>query len=369
MNEPMPPSGDQETADAQAHTAAAAERREAPVPVGGPSTAPYGPYMPPRDPSVPLRGPYPPAPYQPYPSYQQPYAPYPPNPPVAPYGRGGRERQPISAGVVAIGILLIVLAILMAGFFIFAGVLQGMAWIAQPAKATETRTFTVAGTPTLALDVSAGNVHILPGTSGQITATLTKEVHAITHTAAQQTLDAITLDATQTGDSVRITVHDPGIDGFPTWVNRQMELTVSVPASANLDLTLSAGNLDAHGISGNLVARVSAGNLDLRDMTTSGNSSLHVTAGNVSYTGALAPGTSLRLVVTAGNVDIALPAKTPTHLEASATAGNLQVHGWPGVNTTRSGVGGLVSVDLNPQPTSNLSIDVTAGNVTVEPGA
>ncbi len=352
MNEPMPPSGNQDTADAQARAAAAAERRAAPMPVGGPSTGPYAP-----------------APYQPYPSYQQPYPPYPPYPPSAPYGRAGRERQPISAGVVAIGILLIILAILMAAFFVFAGVLQGMAWIAQPAKATETRTFTVAGTPTLALDVSAGNVHILPGTNGQITATLTKEVHAITYTAAQQTLDAITLDATQSGDSVRVAVHDPGLDGFPTWINRKMELTVSVPASANLDLTVSAGNLDAHGISGSLVGRVSAGNLDLRGMTISGDSSLHVTAGNVSYAGALAPGAFLRVLVTAGNVDITLPATTPTHLEASATAGNLSVHGWPGVNTTRSGVGGLVSADLNPQPTSTLSIDVTAGNVTVEAGA
>lgn len=37
-------------------------------------------------------------------------------------------------------------------------------------------------------------MHILPGQSGQITATLTKEVHAITHTAAQQTLAALTGD-------------------------------------------------------------------------------------------------------------------------------------------------------------------------------
>jgi DUF4097 and DUF4098 domain-containing protein YvlB len=283
--------------------------------------------------------------------------------------RGGRERQRVSLAVVAIGSVLLLLALVMCVGLLAAGIVQGMAWAAGPVQATETRTFTVSGTPTLSLDVSAGNVHVVPGTDGQVTLALTKQVQAITRTAAQEALAATTIDATQDGDTIHVHITQPSFDGFPGVTNRSLELTVTVPASANLELTMAAGNLNAKGINGTLTGRVSAGNLELDDMTVSGASSLHVTAGNVEYHGALAPNASFDVSVTSGNIDISLPRTTSTHVQAGATAGNASVRGWPGVSETHAGPNSTISVDLNPPTTSTLSLQVTAGNVTVHPEA
>lgn len=260
------------------------------------------------------------------------------------------------------------LAILIAAGLIFAGVLQGMAAAAKPAQATQTQSFTVSGAPTLALDLTAVNVHVVPGLDGRVTATLTTQVQAITHAAAQQALAGVHFDATQDGDTIHVSVSQPSFDGIPAVTRRTVDLTVAVPASSNLDLTLVATNLHATGLSGTLVGRVSASNLTLDGMTVGGDSSLHVSAGNVEYHGALAPGANLDVDETAGNVHFWLPQATSTHVQASVTGGNASVSGWSSVGVSRSGNGSF-SVDLNPRPTSTISVQVTGGNVTVEAGA
>ncbi len=369
------PSQDDATGDAtnseQAHAAAAAERHAAPVPAGGA-------YPPRGGPSVPLGGPYPPAPYpqyQPYPpSYAPGYRPAAPAPyPPMPNRRQPRERQRVAPWVVVVGSLLMALAILMAGCFVVAGVLQGMVWSSAPASATETHSFTVTDAPTVTLRLPAGNLHIVKGGDGAVTATLYKEVHAITHSAAQQVLDDTTLTTSQTGNDITLTAQIPSITANFTSLQRDVDLTISVPASANLNLTVNAGNADITGIDGALDVTMNAGNLTLRSVTAAGNSSLRLNAGNVDYLGAIAASGTLDISVDAGNATVHLPPTTPTRLAARASAGNITANGWTsaqgsmGTNTTSHG--GTVSLDLNAQPTNTLTIQVSFGNITVSPGA
>lgn len=293
------------------------------------------------------------------------------DPPASP-GREGapsaerERRRRVSPGVRVVGVILVTLTATTATCFAVGGILQGMAWLSQQASATQTHTFTVAGVPNVVLTASAGNVHIVPGVDGQVTATLTSEVNAVTHQAAQDLLKRITLDASQSGATVNISVDTPAFEWFPWYVQRRVTLTLAIPTASNLDLTLSAGNLDVRGISGTFVGRVSAGNLDLRDMAIAGDSSLHISAGNVTLRSALASGASLDVAVTAGNVAIVLPTTTATHVEARATAGNVSLVGWRGF-TGRNAAQEYISADLNPPTTSTLSIHVTAGNVSVRP--
>jgi hypothetical protein len=323
--------------------AAEAERRAAPVPAYGGAATAHGPE---RDPSMPLRT-----------------APF----PGIPEGQRGNER--ISPGVKVAGSLLGIFGALVALGALFLGVIQGMAWLAQPARVTQTQAFTVGGTPTLVLDISAANVKIVPGTSGQIGVALTKEARAVTHGAAQQAVNDITLDTAQSGDTVHVGIHEPGFGQFPQVVKRQVELSITVPASTNLDLELSAGNAEVSGLTGTLQGHMSAGNLDLRDMTVTGDSSLHMSAASMTYDGSLASGASFEVSMSAGNLDITLPRATATHVEASATAGNVDVSGWSGIHPSRQAGESSLSADLNPNPTSTLSIQVSAGNVTLRPGA
>ncbi len=121
-----------------------------------------------------------------------------------------------------------------------------------------------------------------------MTATLYKEVHAITHSAAQQVLDDTTLATSQTGNDITLTAQIPSITANFTSLQRNVDLTISVPASANLNLTVNAGNADITGIDGALDVTMNAGDLMLRWVTAEGNSSLRLNAGNVDYLGAIA---------------------------------------------------------------------------------
>lgn len=354
--------------DEQARAAAQAERRAAPVPAG----APAGGTFPPRSaPSVPLGGPYPPAPYQPYRPSPPLNAPYPPYAPGT-ARQGAREGQRVAPWIVVVGSLLVALAILMAGCFIVAGVVQGLLWSSAPASATETHTFAVSGTPSVTLRMPAGNVHVVQGSGGAVTATLYKEVHALTHAAAQQALNGTTITSSQSGNTVTLTVEMPSITGSFTSLQRSADLTISVPASTNFTMTVNAGNADVTGITGVLDVTMNAGNLTLRSATAEGSSSLRLNAGNVDYLGAIAPTATLDISVDAGNATVHLPPNTPTHLVARASAGTISTNGWTGaqgIQGTTVSHGGTVTVDLNAQPTNTLTIQVSFGNVTVGPGA
>lgn len=375
MNE-YPSSGDDSSpraenaqgSDEQARVAAEAERRAAPISAGAPTGAGY----PPRSgSSVSLGGPYPPAPYQPCRQSPPPYAPYPPYGP-GPMRQGARDGRRVAPWIVVVGSLLVALAIIMAGCFIVAGVVQGMLWSSTPASATETHTFTVSGAPSVTLQMPAGNVHVFRGSDNTVTATLYKEVHAITHATAQQALNGTTVRSSQSGDTITLTVEMPSITGSFTNLTRRADLTLTVPASTNLTMIVNAGNADITGVTGVLDLTMNAGNLSLRSTTAEGSSSLRLNAGNVDYLGAIAPTGTLGIAVDAGNATVHLPPTTPTHLVARTSAGTISTNGWTsaqGTQGTTVSHGGTLTVDLNAQPTNTLTIQVSFGNVTVSPGA
>lgn len=274
--------------------------------------------------------------------------------------------------VVVVGSLLMALAVIMAGCFIVAGVLQGMLGSSAPASATETHTFALSGTPSVTLQMPAGNVHVVHGSDGAVTATLYKEVHALTHAAAQQALDGTTVTSSQSGANITLTVEMPSITGSFTSLTRRADLTLTVPVNANLTMTINAGNADITDVTGVLDVTMNAGNLSLRSTTAEGSSSLRLNAGNVDYLGAIAPTGTLDISVDAGNATVHLPPTTPTHLAARTSAGNITVSGWTGAQGTQGASlshGGTAAVDLNAQPTNTLTIQVSFGNVTVSPGA
>jgi DUF4097 and DUF4098 domain-containing protein YvlB len=383
--------------------AAAAERAAAEQPISQPYT-PQQAY----------------APQQPY-TPQQPYSePYPPRQygrgadPSLPLGQaGGRERaawqggregerRRVSGWVPVIGGCLVAVAAVMVLCAVASGIVFGLARNFGTAAGTQTRDFTVDGPATITVRMSAANVRVVPGTTDQVTVVLDKEVRGIDHNRAQHALDAITLDATQAGNSLTIDVNEPshfGLDSF----SRRVDLTITTPAATSLDATLDAGNLDVRGLTGTLTADLSAGNLTLDDMTVTdratlqmragnlrashitgavratvnfGNvtltqatltqdSTVHSDAGNVTIDGSLRSGMSLEVTDNAGNVDVTLPQQTDAHLNATASAGKITVTGWSGISQNSSGANASATGDLGANPTGTVTLHVDAGNITV----
>lgn len=359
---------------------------------------------------------------QPYPP-QQPYAqPYPPNEygygrnadPSLPLGQAGErernawrsgregERRRGSAWVPIIGGCLVAIAAVMALCAIAGGIVFGLARNIETATGAQTRDFTVNGPATITVRTSAANVRVVPGTTDQVTVVLSKEARGLTLQRAQQLLDAITLDVTQSGNSLTIGVNEPSSYGFDVF-SRSVELTITTPAATSLNATLSAGNLDVRGLTGTLAVELAAGNLTLDDMTISDhatvrmhagnvqasritgaltatisygnvtlsqttltqNSTIRSDAGNVSFDGSLRSGVSLDVTDNAGNVSVTLPQQTDARLNATSNAGKITIAGWSGISETSSGANASATGDLSDHPTGTVTLHVDAGNITL----
>lgn len=281
------------------------------------------------------------------------------------YYPASRERRPIPGYVKVIGGCLILFTLLLLFCGIAAGVVAGLSLTSSPATSSFSKTLAVSGTPTILVHGQSGQIHIVPGTDGSVQVQATKSVRALSHDQAEQELDAITITASQTGNTVNIEVHQPSFNGFTFGFNsRSVDMTVTVPAASNLNVTQAAGTLDANGITGQLIADVSAGTVNLTDMTMADGSRLSVSAGTVNLHGRLQPSASMTVDVSAGSITMGLPHDTNTHLNASATAGNVTVNGWD-VSTTRNAADTTVTGDLGSNPTGTLTIQVSAGSATV----
>lgn len=282
--------------------------------------------------------------------------------------RAPRERQRVSPWIKVAGALLMLFALALAATAWAVGMLQGMAVVSVPASATISRAFTTTGAPTLIVHVDAGNIRIDRGPDGQVALTLKKQVFALTHDLAQRSLDAISFDTSQSGDTISVTSHDTNNGIRVGSLDRTFDLHVTLPATATLNVNLAAGNLTIAEIAGTQTIQMAAGNIEMHGVTLGGDSTVKVAAGNVSIYGALAPAANLRVSVSAGNSSVYLPTTSATHVEASTTFGAITVTGWPH-QVGQVIVKSVATLDLNPNPNSTLTVHSTAGNITVAPGA
>lgn len=312
-------------------------------------------------PEQPVAPDYPRYPPQPYPEH----APY-PGPTYqtgAPgYQAGSRERRGTSGWVKATVGCLIALVAVMACCALGTGLAAGLQIVSTDVTGTQTQSFAVSGAPRVVLNATAGNVRVGTGDTGTVHISLSKSARAVSQGLAQQALDGVRFNATQDGNTITITSNIADVGPNPFVFRRAFEMTITVPATTDLDTTLTAGNLNITGTTGAVQVRSSAGNVTLDTVTLSGSSSLHLTAGNVTLHGALTPHTALETDVTAGNVSLFLPADTAAHLNATVTAGHVSTAGWA---TSQDSTSGTLSQDLNPNPTSTITVSVTAGNASV----
>jgi hypothetical protein len=245
------------------------------------------------------------------------------------------------------------------------GIVGAMTLGGETAQDTVTRSFAVTGTPNLVLDASAADVQIFGDNAGGVRVALTREVRAFSRARAQSELNQITLDAQQSGDTITISEHEPPHGGWGNWYSRHIRLELHVPPTANLDATMSAGNLDVRGLTGSLSTNMTAGNVVMTGVTLQGTTTERLTAGNLDISGELAPAAHLKIDMTAGDATLSLPLSTSAHVEASSSAGNVHITGWPSVADNHA-TDGTLSTDLNPHPTGTITVTLTAGNVTIE---
>ena len=296
------------------------------------------------------------APTPSYPRYQYPYPPAPNRyPPV-------QSRKPSGAHVAAWiiggtaalvvlgGLVVALLAALVSGI-VFSMLGQ------HELSTTTTKTFVVRGAPSLVISDAAGNVIIQQGDGNQVTVEFTKHAWGTSDGVAKDVLNSTVVDVSQSGNTMTVTTQ------FGGSARRSVDLIVTVPAEANADVHLGAGNIDARQVTGAITLGTGAGNVTADTLTFAGTSRLHTGAGNITVDGAMASGAAVEVLVGAGNVTLTLPSDTPAHLTASTGVGDVTITGWQiPVSGT---IGHTASGDLGSNPTGSLTIQVGTGNLTL----
>ncbi len=227
--------------------------------------------------------------------------------------------------------------------------------------ATSQFKFAVSEHPTIVVYDTAGQVTITSGDVKQVTVAATKHARAMDSRVARQVLDGIKVTAVPTANGVRV---DATTSQRNAHNQQSIDLRITVPKTSDLNVTISAGTLQVSSISGVVKVTDSAGTVDLRNVTLQGATAMNVSTGTVRFDGTLAANSSLAVTVGTGSANVTLPQSTATHLDATVQVGNISLSGWP-ATITQTGSGRSTAVDLNPQPTSTLTVRVDVGSITV----
>lgn len=229
--------------------------------------------------------------------------------------------------------------------------------------ATESYEFTISGTPRIIVRNRAGGIRVEPGAAGQVHVTVTKRArNGLLGSASESDLERVEVQVTQNGDTIRIEAdHDRS---FSLGKQYTVDIEISAPATADLDLRMNAGNVEVRNISGTIEGVVNAGNFDVTGGTRSGRSAFTVNAGNLTLEGVIAQGAALDAEVNAGNMRLRLPQDTPAYLDAKTDVGTIHVDGWP-VNFSRQLVRQEATGRLGTEPQGTLRLRVNTGNITL----
>lgn len=253
------------------------------------------------------------------------------------FGGGRGARRQVSGCVAFAGRLLLIFGLVM----LLGGVFAGLTMRGTSAQRTlQPQIFPVGGTPTVRIASGFGSVRVVAGATDKVEVSATASVRHLSRGLAERALEGYQLDAKPTGAN-EITIGLPernpfdGDDVFAGWMaHRSVEVVVTMPATGNLDLKVSAGTTSVSGIGGRITAELNAGSLGLDGVRLADGSSFRVNAGRLELAGELVADASVTIRVNAGGATIVLPRSTDAKLEATANAGNISVSGFP-VTPTR----------------------------------
>lgn len=232
--------------------------------------------------------------------------------------------------------------------------------------ATQTQTFTVSGAPTIEVTNPVGNVTIERGSTSSVTVRATSSAQDATSTQTQRDLESITVNTSQHGNTISVTVSMNEVDGL-LGGNRHVDIDVMVPQQSTAHVDLSVGDLTVSGVSGRLVAKVDTGSITLSGGTLADGSQVQSNVGSITYQGALAPGADVSMQANTGSISLTLPADTATNLDASASVGSIDVSGWD-MPISRDTTGQSLTGTLGSPNSGVLHLRTGVGSIDVRQG-
>jgi hypothetical protein len=189
---------------------------------------------------------------------------------------------------------------------------------------------TVDSGTTLFIDECSGYVHIHASTS--------------TNQVVLQNLGGLFVFSSHAQDSDTVIINGCNLD-------------MTVPANINLNIT--ADEIDVFGVSGQMKLSTNGGSLSLVQDTLKGTSVLDNNGGPILFQGSLASTANATLSSNGGSIDASLPGDASFHLKTSGILNTLTTN-YPGITVTDTGVPDTI---IGNSPQASLTLEVNGSDV------
>jgi len=218
-------------------------------------------------------------------------------------------------------------------------------------------TFTVTGQPTIVINDPNGSVTVNQGQDNFVTIQPINGNNNFGNPSDIQSnynKDSNTVNASVPGDA-----------------QGSVDLQVTVPRGANLQLQADSGSISVNGVDGQMKLTTNDGSINASNDGLSGQSTMTTDSGNLSFDGTIGAGGSYKFQSNIGSVDLTLPSTTAFHIAASTNSGSINTdntsdfHGVT-VQNNNSGSGAKASGDVGGSSQvqgTNVTINSDTGDI------
>lgn len=252
-----------------------------------------------------------------------------------------------------------------------------------------------AGTPTIVINESDGNIHVQRGES--------LNIEEVKHSSFFDDPNNINVKVDQSGSTITVNV-DTGTSLFSS---RSVDFNITVPQDANLQLTTTSGDISVNDTSGAMTLSTVSGNISTIHDTFTGNASLsatsgdirstgdtfssdagfttvsgdvelnqdtfngpakvNTTSGNIDFNGTIASSGTYQFNTVSGDVHVGLPVGTNFTVQADTSSGSINANDFPSITVqdTNQGSGSHASGTVGTSPGPSLNIGTNSGDITI----
>ncbi len=239
--------------------------------------------------------------------------------------------------------------------------------------------------PTITIADPLGNINVqVDPNAHEVTIQANRQINGSQHDLNSNNLNDLQVNTvpSNNGDTLTVNVVD---NTQPDLSSRSVDFVVTVPSSADLNLTTTSNDITVNGISGHMTLATDSGNINLSQATLTGESSLNTNSGSiearqttlgghsifksdsgdVTFDGSLNSQGLYHFESNSGTVDVTLPNNSSFHTHATTNSGSIDSD-FPEVKISSPDNNSTVATgDVGNAPSATLDIKTDSGTISI----
>lgn len=273
-----------------------------------------------------------------------------------PYPQKRRQRGPLF-WIASCLVVFLIIVVLLGGILALIGLAIGKY---GSYSNTQTHNFTIITHAFLVVHDDVGTIHVNAGGGNSVTVQATEHNNGFWGNP-----NDAQVSYSQSGDSVTVIASVKSNLGF--FSTDSVDLNITVPSTADLEVQTNTGLVDVSGVSGQMSLGTITGAIDATNDTLTGPSSLTSITGAVTFQGSIDTNGPYLFQTHTGLVDVTLPANSSFHLVASTDTGSINSD-FPVTIQHPNVTGASVDSDVGGSPNVTVTLKANTGAINLHKG-